>query len=164
MDKNFETSVVYVVSLNLISGLHSDRAAQITSMLSKKVKILDEYLDFANVFSKEKALVLPECTELNKHTINLENDKQPLYGLIYSLSPGGLESLKPYIEIYLKTGFIRPSKSLTGAFILFDKKSDSNLYLCVDSQCLKNLIIKNRYLLPLIRKLLNRLGQAKRFI
>ena len=73
--------------------------------------ILDEYSDFANVFSKKKALVLLEQTELNEHAIELEGDKQLPYGQIYSLGPVELETLKAFIEIHLKTGFIWPSKS-----------------------------------------------------
>ena len=42
-----------------------------------------------------------------------------------------LEILKTYIETHLKTGFIQPSKSPAGAPILFDKKPDGNLRLCV---------------------------------
>ncbi len=74
-----------------------------------------------------------------------------------------LETLKTYIETHLKTGFIRPSKSPAGAPILFDKKPDGNLRLCVDYRGLNNLTIKNRYLLPLIGESLDRLGRAKRF-
>ena len=69
------------------------------------------YLDFTNIFSEEKALVLPERTKLNEHTIDLEDGKQPLYGPIYSLDLVELETLKTYIETHLKTGFIRPPKS-----------------------------------------------------
>ena len=107
--------------------------------------------------------MLPERTELNEHAINLEDGKQPPYGPIYSLGPVELETLKTYIETHLKTGFIRPSKSPAGAPILFDKKPDGSLRLCVDYRGLNNLTIKNRYLLPLIGESLNRLGQAKRF-
>ena len=73
-------------------------------------------------------------------------------------------TLKTYIKTHLKTRFIRPSKSPAGAPILFNKKSDDSLHLCVDYRGLNNLTIKNRYPLPLIKELLNRLGQAKRFI
>ena len=75
MDGKYETFVVYVASLNLASGIYPDRAAQIASLLTKEVKISDEYSDFTNVFSEEKASVLPERTELNEHTIDLENGK-----------------------------------------------------------------------------------------
>ena len=74
-----------------------------------------------------------------------------------------LEILKIYIETHLKTGFIRPSKSLTSASILFDKKPDNRLCLYVDYQGFNDLMIKNRYPLPLIGKSLDRLGWAKRF-
>ena len=74
-----------------------------------------------------------------------------------------LETLKTYIETHLKTRFIRPSKSPAGAPILFDKKPDGSLRLCVDYRGLNNLTIKNRYPLPLIGESLDRLGRAKRF-
>ena len=71
--------------------------------------------------------------------------------------------MKAYIETNLTNGFIRPSKSPAGAPILFDRKSDSFLRLCVDYQDLINLTIKNRYPLPLIGESLNRLRRAKQF-
>ena len=47
--------------------------------------------------------------------------------------------------------------------MLFDKKPDGSLRLCVNYQGLNNLTIKNQYLLPLINKSLDQLGRAKRF-
>ncbi len=107
---------------------------------------------------------LPKNTSLNEHAIKLVEEKQPPYGPIYALSPVELETLKTYIETYLKTGFIRPFKSSTSAPIFFDKKPDGSLRLCVDYQGLNNLIIKNWYPLLLIGEALDRLGRAKRFI
>ena len=165
LDENSETFVVYMAFLNLApaSGIHPDKAAQIASLLSKKVKILKEYSDFIDVFLKEKALVLLEQTEFNQHIIKLEEGKQPPYKPIYSLGPVELGTLKTYIKTHLKTGFIRPSKSPASAPILFDKKPDGSLCLCVDYRGLNNWTIKNQYPLPLIGESLNRLGQAKRF-
>ena len=71
--------------------------------------------------------------------------------------------MKTYIETHLKTGFIRPSKSPAGAPILFDKKPDGSLRLCVNYRGLNNLTIKIRYLLPLIGESLDWLGREKRF-
>lgn len=102
-------------------------------------------------------------TGINEHTIELVEGKQLPYRSIYRLSLIEFEILKTYIEIHLKLGFIRPSKSPTEAPILFHKKSDSYLQLCVNYQDLNNLNIKNRYPLPLIGKFLNRLGQAQYF-
>ena len=126
-------------------------------------KIPSEYADYANVFSPNLAIELPENTNINKYAIKLVQDKQSPYDPIYNLGPVELETLKAYIETHLKTGFIRPSKSPAGASILFDKKPDGSLRLCVDYRGLNNLTIKNRYPLPLIGESLDRLGRAKRF-
>ncbi len=93
---------------------------------------------------------LLENTGMNEHAIELIEGKQPPYGPIYTLSLVELETLKTYIKTHLKTGFIRPSKSPAGAFILFNKKPNSSLRLYVDYRGLNNLTIKNRYPLPLI--------------
>jgi len=64
-----------------------------------------EYHEFANVFSKTKAEVLPSHHPYNLK-INLEEGAQPLVGPIYSLSASEQETLKEFIEENLNTGFI----------------------------------------------------------
>lgn len=65
-----------MTSFNLAQILiYSDRKAQIAFLLIEKVKISDKYLDFINVFSEKKALVLLEQTKLNEYIIDLEDDK-----------------------------------------------------------------------------------------
>ena len=132
LDEISETFVVHVVSLNLTPGIYPNKAAQIASLLAKEVRIPDKYLEFANVFSEEKSLVLLERTKLNEHAIDLKDGKQPPYRPIYSLDPVELETLKTYIKIYLKTRIIWPSKSSANASILFNKKSNDSLCLCMD--------------------------------
>ncbi len=80
---------------------------------------------------------------INNHSNELVDDQQPPYGPIYSLGPVELETLKAYIENNLANSFIRPSKSPARAPILFDKKPDGSLRLCIDYQSLNNLTIKN---------------------
>ena len=75
LDENFKIFVVHIASFNLVLEIYPDREAQITSLLTKEVKIPEEYLDFTDVFLEKKALVLPERTELNEYTIDLENGK-----------------------------------------------------------------------------------------
>ena len=58
-------------------------------------------------------------------------------------------------------GFIRPSKSPFGSPVLFVKKPDGSLRLCVDYRKLNDITIKNRYALPLISELFDRLKSAK---
>ena len=74
-----------------------------------------------------------------------------------------LETLKVYIETNLANGFIRLSKPPADAPILFDRKSDGSLRLCVNYHDFNNLIIKNWYLLLLIGESLDKLGRARQF-
>ena len=133
LDENVEAFVVHVTSLSLNSmPIHPAREAQIASLVIEEVQIPSEYSDFSDVFSEERASILPEATELNQHAIELQEGQQPPYGPIYSLGPVELETLKTYIETNLANGFIRPSKSPAGASILFVGKLDGSLRLCVD--------------------------------
>jgi len=72
-----------------------------------------------------------------------------------------LAEFKEYIEENLAKNFIQHSKSPTGAPILFVKKKDGSLQMCVDYRGLNKITIKNRYPLPLISGLLDQLNQAK---
>ena len=94
LDEKSETFVIHIASLNLVLGIYPDREAQIPFLLTEKVKIPDEYSDFTDIFSDEKALILPRRIKLNEHAINLKDSKQPLYGPIYSLGQVELETLK----------------------------------------------------------------------
>ena len=161
LDADSETFVVHVaIREREEMAMNPDRKAQIEAQSGAQVGALlfdeaptevpAEYSDYSDVFSAENAAELPENTGMNEHAIELEEGKQPPFGPIYSLGPVELETLKTYIETNLANGFIRPSKSPVGAPILFDRKPDGSLRLCVDYWGLNNITIKNRYPLPLI--------------
>ena len=166
LDVDSETFVVHVAIWEREEmPVHSKRQAQVGALLFDEAptEVPAEYSDYNNVFSAENAAELLENTGINEHAIELEEGKQPPFGPIYSLGPVELETLKTYIETNLANGFIRPSKSPAGALILFDRKSDKSLRLCMDYRGLNNITIKNQYPLPLIGKSLDRLGRARRF-
>ena len=117
--------------------------------------------DFHDVFSKDNAQKLPKYGPQD-HAIDTEG-KQPLFGPIYNLSSTELQILREYLDEYLAKGFIVPSTSSAGAPILFVKKKDGCLRLCVDYRGLNAITIKNRYPLPLIMNLLNVLVGAVYF-
>ena len=137
--------------------MHPLRKTQIAQLKADKAssKVSSEYADFANIFSPKLAAKLPKHTRINDYAIELVDDQQPPYGPIYSLGPVKLETLKAYIKNNLVSGFISPSKSPARAPIFFDKKLDSCLRLCIDYRGLNNLIIKNRYPLPLVEESLD---------
>jgi hypothetical protein len=82
--------------------------------------IPEEYrAEFANIFSKKEAEVLPEHRSYD-HTIPLqEGTTPPFAGSNYSLSPAELKVLDQYIKDNLRKGFIRHSQSPAAAPILF---------------------------------------------
>jgi len=113
-----------------------------------------EYHKFANIFSKTKAETLPPHRPYDLK-INLEEGAQPPVGPIYSLSASEQEALKEFIEENLNTGFIRLTSSPHGAPVLFVKKKDGSLHLCVNFHSLNRISKKDRYPLPLISDLLD---------
>jgi len=106
------------------------------SKQKEPVRIPSEYKDLAEVFSEKKANTLPLHRGRLDHSIVLEEGSKPAYGPIYNLSENELSVMKSYIEEYVKKGFIRPSTSPFGAPVLFVRKADSSLRLCVDYRAL----------------------------
>jgi len=118
------------------------------------------YHDFADVFSKAKASVLAPHQEYNLK-IELEEGAPLPPGRLYSLSPVELETLRGFIDENLCFGFIRPTSSSHAAPVLFVKKKDGSLRLCVNYQGLNKISKKDWYPLPLISDLLDSPSQAK---
>ena len=93
--------------------------------------------------------------------IDLEEGTSPPLGTLYSLSPVELSALRTFINENLNTGFIRPTASSHAAPVLFIKKKDGSLRLCIDFQGLNKITKKDRYSLPLISDLLDSPSHAK---
>src|SRR5258707_5733116 len=86
--------------------------------------------------------------------INVEEGMKPIHRPIYSLSPPELAALWEFLKEHTRNGFIHPSKSPWGSPILFVKKKDSSLHLCMDFCALNRVTEKDCYPLPLISDLL----------
>ena len=79
------------------------------------------------------------------------------------MSPKEHEELQVQVEDLLAQGHIRPSQSAYGAPILFVPKKDGRWRMCIDYRALNKQTIKDRYPLPRIDDLLDRLGKARYF-
>src|SRR5205085_8503719 len=79
---------------------------------------------------------------------------------IYRLTYQEMVELRTRLADVLKKGFIRPSVSPYGAPVLFVHKKEGTLRLCVDYRALNKITIKNRYPLPRIEDLMDRLVGA----
>ena len=83
------------------------------------VEICIEYFNFSNIFFPYSVVELLEYIKINNYFINLLNDNQQPYKLIYSIGLVELKILKTYIKINLVGNFIKLSKFLTNTSILF---------------------------------------------
>ena len=99
-----------------------------------------EYHEFRNIFSKSHANTLPTHQPYDLK-IELEDGAIPPFGPIYSLSPHELQTLREFIDKHLANGLIRPTHSPSGALVLFIKKKDGSLRLCVDFRGLNNVVL-----------------------
>ena len=117
---------------------------------------------FQDVFPDDLPKSLPPNREV-EHKIELEANAQPPSRPTFRMSPKELDELKKQLEDLSEHGFIQPSKSPFGAPVLFVKKKDGSQRMCIDYRALNKLTIKNKYPLPRIDELLDRLHGAKIF-
>ena len=120
---------------------------------------LDEFQD---VFPDDLPDGLPPSREID-HEIEIIPGSEPPFRPIYRLSQLELTEMKNQVTELLRKGFIQPSKSPYGAPILFVRKKDGTMRMCIDYRALNKITIKNRYPLPRIDDLLDKLNGAKYF-
>lgn len=131
-----------------------DAPAETPKELPPELKGLEGFFD------EQAAKRMPMLAEAT-HKIDLVEGKEPPYGPLYPMNEAQYQALREYIAENLENGRIQHSTSRAGAPILFVPKKDGGLRLCVDYRGLNKVTIKNRYALPLIGDLLDRLRGAK---
>jgi hypothetical protein len=122
------------------------------------VPIVNEYPD---VFPEELPGMPPDRDI--EFVIDLIPGTSPIAKRPYRMAASELTELKKQLEELQQMGFIRPSSSPWGAPVLFVKKKDGSMRLCVDYRALNEVTIKNKYPLPRIDDLFNQLKGAKYF-
>ncbi|GKC05331.1 retrotransposon protein, putative, ty3-gypsy subclass [Tanacetum coccineum] len=98
-----------------------------------------------------------------KFIIDLVPGAAPIAQTPYRLAPTEMQELMKQLQDLLDKGFIRPSSSPCGAPILFVKKEDGSMRMCVDYRELNKVTVKNRYSLPRIDDLFDQLQGANYF-
>jgi hypothetical protein len=124
--------------------------------------IPSKYHSYWDVFSKAEF----DCLLLKRpwdHAIELTKDFKPVRGKLYLLSKVENEQLNAFIDKHIATGCIRVSISPMALPFFFIKKKDGTLWLVQDYRKLNNMTIKNRYLLPLIQGMIDKLQRARYF-
>ena len=117
--------------------------------------------EFPDVFPDELPGLPPE-REVD-FAIDLLPDTQPISIPPYRMAPAELKELKEQLKDLLEKGFIRPSSSPWGAPVLFVRKKDGSLRMCIDYRQLNKVTVKNKYPLPRIDDLFDQLQGSKCF-
>jgi hypothetical protein len=162
----------YGRNIPMISALHACRLLQqgcegyIAYLLNPSgsssslgnIPVVSEYPD---VFPEELPGLPPE-REID-FSIELVPGTAPISRAPYRMAATELVELKKQLAELLDKGFIRPSVSPWGAPVLFVKKKDGSLRLCIDYRQLNQVTIKNKYPLPRIDDLFDQLQGAAVF-
>ncbi|GFY95476.1 hypothetical protein Acr_10g0008610 [Actinidia rufa] len=117
--------------------------------------------EFPDVFSDELLGSLVD-REIEFY-IDLNPGTRPISKAPYRMSPLELKELKIQLQDLLEKGFIRPSVSPWGAPVLFVRKKDGTMRLCIDYRELNKVTIKNKYPLPRVDDLFDQLQGAQVF-
>ncbi|KAJ9543842.1 LOW QUALITY PROTEIN: hypothetical protein OSB04_023549 [Centaurea solstitialis] len=132
-----------------------------TKAKEKRIQDIPVVREFPEVFPEELPGLPPQ------RQVEFYIDSVPGAGPIakspYLLAPSEMQELSNQLQELLDKGLIRPSSSPWGAPVLFVKKKDGSFRMCIDYRELNKITIKNRYPLPRIDDLFDRLQGATYF-
>ncbi|KAJ0524657.1 putative nucleotidyltransferase, Ribonuclease H [Helianthus annuus] len=159
-------------SIKIISALKAQKlishgcegflaAIKDTSVDAPNIENFPVVRDYSDVFPEELP-GLPPDREV-EFTIDLIPGAEPISKAPYRMAPLELKELKEQLQELVERGFIRPSVSPWGAPVLFVKKKDGSMRLCIDYRELNKITIRNRYPLLRIDDLFDQLQGAKFF-
>ncbi|KAL4362299.1 hypothetical protein GQ457_04G021100 [Hibiscus cannabinus] len=146
MDNGFRVYLAYVMNPNLGKARPRD---------------IRNVCDFPGVYLEELPGLPPDREA--EFAIETHVDSAPVSISLYRMAPKKLKELKTQLQELLDRGFIRPSTSPWGAPILFVRKKDESLRMCIDYRQLNKMTMKNKYPLQRIDDLFDQLGGASIF-
>ena len=141
------------------SGEKQNAALVSPPLVSDQKRLSAILTAFSDVFAPLPA-GLPPARQVD-HTIELVPGSKPCFRPTYRMSPLELKEVRKQLDELLSKGWVRPSVSPYRAPILFVKKKEGTLRMCVDYRELNKQIVKNRYPLPRQDELLDQLHGAQ---
>ncbi|XP_019059506.1 PREDICTED: uncharacterized protein LOC109117174 [Tarenaya hassleriana] len=142
-----------------VRDLNDEEPSCQTHVPSEVRSLLDSYAD---VMPSDLPKKLPPRRGVD-HAIELIPGSKPPAMAPYRMAPPELAELKKQLEDLLDAGYIQPSKAPYGAPVLFQKKKDGSLRMCIDYRALNKVTVKNKYPIPLIADLFDQLREARVF-
>ena len=169
--ENGDSHLQFILSGKQFSRLARKKHSQLFHVLlrpfeksKRKAKnnhdINDLLREYEEVFKKPNGIPPKRDIEMK---IQLEKDTKPVMGPLYKLSVTELAEMKSQINKALENGYIRPSISPWGSPVLFTKKKDGGLRMCIDYRALNKKTIKNQVPIPRIDEVWDQVGGAQFF-
>lgn len=127
----------------------------------KELKDIPVVCDYPNIFPDDLPGLPPErqvefCIDLVPGAVLVARTP-------YRLAPSEMKEIMSQLQELLDKAFIRPNSSPWGAPVLFVKKKDGSMKMCIDYRELNKVTIKNKYPLPRIDDLFDQLQGASCF-
>jgi len=144
--------------LNALNVSSIDETAQ--DLKDIKAKLPPEYHEFLDVFDRAQSNKLPPHRSYD-HKIELTSDSTPPRCRAYRMSPAKLLKVKEYLNENLSKGFITPSQAPYSSPVLFALKANEDLRFCVNYRKLNAISKRNRYSLPLIDEVIEKIVGCK---
>ncbi|KAG8472937.1 hypothetical protein CXB51_034843 [Gossypium anomalum] len=148
-------------TIDLRGVKHILRTYLIAKSQEKRLELVPVVCEYSDVFPEELP-GLPPVREV-KFGIELVPGTTPILIAPYRMAPTELKELKTQLQELTDRGFARPSFSPWGAPVLFVKKKDGTMRMCIDYRQLNKVTIKNKYPLPRIDDLFDQLKGASVF-
>ena len=149
----------YLVHIKNISA-YTTMSLNAISPTTKDTYWTELVKQYTDVF-KDELPGLPPDRKV-QHVINTE-DAKPISRAPFKMSPAELDELQKQLKQLLSLGLIQPSTSPWGAPVLFVKKKNGEMRMCIDYRALNKVTIKNKHPLPRIDECLDRLQGSSHF-
>ena len=157
-------------ALQLEKGLRKGEQPYVAAMIEikpdKQVEVPNAIAPilsrFADVMPPDLPKKLPPRRQTDHHIVLVPGSRTPAQAP-YRMTPPELRELQKQLMELLDAGLVQPSKAPYGAPVLFQKKQDGTLRICVDYWALNKVKIKNKYSIPLAAKMFDRLSKAEYF-
>src|SRR6184192_3688325 len=122
-------------------------AGDVTYTNARDPRVKSTLEDFPDVFPDELPPGLPPSRDID-HRIEVEPGSNPPWRPIYRMSPLELDAMRAELDRLIKAGSIEPSTSPYGAPVIFVKKKDGKLRMCIDYRALNKITKKNQFPIP----------------
>ncbi len=152
-----------LLSTNNLSQNVNCQTARCNALQVKESKILFVIQDFKKVFSEIFSDSLNTHNQM-KHFIDLMKSKMSCIESIYKMTQDELTVIRDYLDSALEKKWIHSSSNFAKTSVLFVKKLNESLYLCVNYYDLNKITVKNNYSLSLLSETLNHFTHARHFI